>query len=60
MKDEITVEEGGVHCEVEEGSKTHSQYQYAVSDWPIKVDLDEVLISQEWKNVCVNEMGAVR
>jgi hypothetical protein len=60
VKDEITVEEGGVHCEIDEESKTHIQYQYAISDWPIKVELDEDLISQEWKNVYVKEMGDKR
>ncbi|XP_023725484.1 zinc finger protein 471-like isoform X2 [Cryptotermes secundus] len=59
VKDEITVEEGGVNCEIEEGSKTHSQCQSATSDWPIKVDLDEDLISQERKNACVKEMGVI-
>jgi hypothetical protein len=60
VKDEITVEEGGVHCEIEEESETHSQCQYAISDWPIKVELDEDLISQEWEIVYVKEMGDIR
>jgi hypothetical protein len=60
VKDEITVEEGGVHCEIEEESKTHSQYQFAIGDWPIKVELDEDLISLECRNVCVKEVGDIR
>jgi hypothetical protein len=65
VKDEITVEEGGVYCKVEEESKTHSQYQapdfldYTISDWPVKVELTEELISQEWRNVCVKETGDI-
>jgi hypothetical protein len=60
VKDEITVEEGGVHCEIKEECKTYSQCQNAISYWPVKVELDEDLISQEWKNVCVKEMGDIR
>lgn len=54
VKDEITVEEGGVHCKIEEESRTHSQNQYAISNWPIKVEFDEDFISHE--TVYVEEM----
>jgi hypothetical protein len=62
VKDEITVEEGGVHCKIEDEdeSRTHSQNQYDISDWPIKVEFDENFISQEWKTVNVKEMEDIR
>jgi hypothetical protein len=60
VKDEITIEEGGVYCETGEENKEHDQYQYGVSEWPIKVELAEDFNSQEWKNVYVEKMGNAR
>jgi hypothetical protein len=60
VKDEITIEEGGVNCEIEEESKAHDHYQFAISNWPIKVELADNFNSQEWKHVYVEEMGDTR
>lgn len=60
VKNEITIEEGGVNCEIEEENKTHDHYQFAISDCSIKVELADDFNSQEWKCVYVEEMGDTR
>jgi hypothetical protein len=65
VEDEIKTEEGGVYCEAEEKSSAHIPFEAfhflvdTVGDLPLKVQLTEGFIGQEWGNTYVKELGEV-